>query len=108
MAVRAPIFPIKYQIWPKLKQKMNRMQKIIYESKYEIRVIPIWLISHEDVYKIFRNFVIVESRNNTSCAEKSIHFDSFQIRFCKTKMNKVSQFLEDDKQIKMIIHSKID
>ena len=59
MLVRARIFPINYQIWPKLKQKMNRMQKIIYESKYDIRVIPIWFISHEDVYKIFRNFVIV-------------------------------------------------
>ena len=59
IVVRSRIFPIDYQIWSKMKQKMNRMQKIIYESKYDIRVIPIWFISHEDVYKIFRNFVIV-------------------------------------------------
>ena len=43
----------------KTETKMNRMQKIVYEGKYDIRVIPIWFISHEDVYKIFRNFVIV-------------------------------------------------
>ena len=59
MVVRARIFSINYQIWPKLKQKMNRLQKIIYESKYDIRVIPIWFISHEDVCKIFKNFVLV-------------------------------------------------
>ena len=59
MLVRARIFPINYQIWPKTETKMNRMQKIVYESKYDIRVIPIWFISHEDVYKVFRNFVIV-------------------------------------------------
>ena len=43
----------------KTETKINRMQKIDNEGKYDIRVIPIWFISHEDVYKVFRNFVIV-------------------------------------------------
>ena len=59
IVVRSRIFPVSYQICLRMKQKMNRMQKIIYESKYDIRVIPIWFISHEDVYKAFRNFVIL-------------------------------------------------
>ena len=57
MVVRARIFPINYQIWPKMKQKMNGMQKIIYEGKYDIIVITIWFISHEDVYKFLKNLL---------------------------------------------------
>ena len=71
IVVRSRIFPIDYQIWSKMKQKMNRMQKIIYERKYNIfhrfflcLVIPIRGFSHEDTNKFVKNFVIVVTSIN--------------------------------------------
>ena len=36
IVVRSRIFPVSYQICLRMKQKMNRMQKNIYERKYNV------------------------------------------------------------------------
>ena len=59
IVVRSRILPRNYQIWPKVKE-MNMMQKkssmkgnmIFFIVSFISLVISIWLIPHEDTYKI--------------------------------------------------------